>query len=59
MVLSKELASDEIPVNTVAPRYVEKMNNTMSKEEFGSAIGKSSMKRATQPEEIAKVIMYF
>ena len=57
--MSKELASDEIPVKTVAPKKKKKMNNTMSKVEFGSAIGKSSMKRATQPEEIAKVIMFF
>ena len=57
-VFSKELASDGIPVNTDARGYVEKMNNAVSKEEHGFAIGKSSMKKATQPEETAKGISF-
>ena len=56
--LSKELALDGIRVNAVAPGVVEtKLIKTMSKNDFELAIGKSSMKRAAQPEEIAKMIM--
>lgn len=56
--LSKELASDGIRVNAVAPGIVDtKLINTMTKEEYEIAIGKSSMKRAAQPEEVANMIM--
>lgn len=56
--LAKELISDGIRVNAVAPGVVEtKLLNSMTKEEYETAIHKCSMKRAAQPSEIANMIM--
>lgn len=56
--LAKELISDGIRVNAVAPGVVEtKLLNSMTKDEYEEAICKCGMRRAAHPSEIAKMIM--
>lgn len=56
--LSKELIESGIRVNAVAPGVVQtKLLQSMTSEEYSQAVGKSLMKRAANPEEIANMIL--
>lgn len=60
LAAAKELAPQNIRVNAITPGFIDTdMARSIPEEKFNERLGSIAMKRIGQPEEVAKVILFF